>query len=296
MFDPLLWRSNIAYPLLVPGLNVWSWCFGKDPVWSVPLANSCLITFVTAGTLLFAIKKLAGRLHAILAPAWLLSILFVVKLASSQYSDLLVGNYFLAAIVAFLYFGRTGERGWLAVMAIALGALSFTKSEGLVLAIVTTAVAVALRSLDTKNKSAVPKDALVFFVALFVAFLPTIIFQIGYAPNSETFMNGFTSAAKPTSLERLTVILVFLKLELLSGKWNGFWLVALLGILLGGKRAWRRELWIFPLVVGLYLLAIIGVYWMNTFFEIAWWLSTTLNRILFALTPAVILWVFLALE
>jgi hypothetical protein len=33
----------------------------------------------------------------------------------------------------------------------------------------------------------------------------------------------------------------------------------------------------------------------NTFFEIIWWVSTTLNRILYALAPVVIFWVFLAI-
>ncbi|NTV29867.1 MAG: hypothetical protein HGA80_07290, partial [Candidatus Omnitrophica bacterium] len=148
MFDPLLWRSNLAYPLLVPALNVWSWCFGREPVWGVTLANSCLITFVTAGTLLFSLKRLTGRLHTLLAPAWLLSILFVVKLASSQYSDLMVGNYLLAALTAFIYFELTGGRGWLTVMALMLGALAFTKSEGTLLALLTAFAAVLCRALQ----------------------------------------------------------------------------------------------------------------------------------------------------
>jgi hypothetical protein len=296
MFDPILWPSNIAYPFLVPALNVWSWCFGQEPTWTVPLANSCLITFVTAGTLLFSLKKLAGRLHAILAPAWFLSMLFIVKLASSQYSDLMVGNYFLMAVVAFLYFEKTGGRSWLAVMALALGALSFTKSEGLVLAAVTIAVAVVLRALDEKKKAALSKDALVFFGALAIAFLPTLIFQIFYAPNGHTFINGFASPDKPTSLGRLTATVLFLGKELISLKWNLFWIISAVGLLLGWIKTWRKELWIFPATIGLYLFAIVGVYWINTFFEINWWLTMTLNRILFALMPAVILWVFLALE
>jgi hypothetical protein len=34
----------------------------------------------------------------------------------------------------------------------------------------------------------------------------------------------------------------------------------------------------------------------NTFFEIGWWLQTTLSRILFALIPTVALWIGLGLK
>ncbi len=296
MFDPLLWRSNIAYPLLLPCLNVWSWCFGKDPAGAVPLANSCLITFVTAGTLLFSIKKLAGRLHAILAPVWLLSILFAVKLASSQYSDLMVGNYYLAAAVAYLYFEKTGARAWLAVTALMLGFLSFTKSEGLVLALVTAFTVIAIRAVRSPDRKELRRDAAAFFVTLIAASLPTIIFLLGFAPDSHTFINGFTSSAKPTGLERLQFIFAFWGVELISWKWNGFWILSAAGLLLSRGKCLRKSLWIFPATLLIYCLAVIGVYWTNTFFEIGWWLSTTLNRILFALAPSIILWVFLALE
>jgi hypothetical protein len=296
MFDPILWRSNVAYPLLVPALNVWGWCFAKNPLWLTPLINSCIITFITAGTLMFAIKKIAGRLHALLAPAWLLSIIFVVKLASSQYSDLMVGNYFLTSIVAFLYFQKTSARGWLVVMALALGALSFTKSEGLVLAIITALAVALLRALTAKTRAELKSETPVFLFALAVAFLPTMIFQAFFAPDSHTFINGFSSAVKPTSPERLKAVFVFFRMEIVSGKWNGFWALSLASLLLSWGKCFRKELLIIPVVLGVYLLSIIGVYWMNTFFEILWWLGSTLNRILFSLTPAVILWVFLSLE
>ncbi|MBF0486156.1 MAG: hypothetical protein HQL16_06555 [Candidatus Omnitrophica bacterium] len=295
MFDPLLWRSNIAYPFLVPAVNVWAWCFGTDPVNTVPLGVSCLITFITAGTLLFALKKITGRLHVLLAPLWLLSNVFFVKLASSQYSDLMVGNYFLAAIVSWIAFEKSKSRGWLCVMALMLGALSFTKSEGLVLSLITLGLAFMMRLLS-KDKSGLTKGLWIFGAAAVVAFLPTIIFQITFSTNSHTFINGLGSADKPATLERLQAVLAFMGMELMSGKWNGFWLIALLGIALSRWKAWRKELLLIPLTLIAYLIVLGGVYWINTFFPIVWWLGNTLNRIIYALTPAVIFWVFLALE
>jgi hypothetical protein len=195
-----------------------------------------------------------------------------------------------------LYLQKTTARAWLAVMALFLGALSFTKSEGLVLAVITVLVVAILRAFTAKNWKVIQQETPVFLFALAVAFLPTLIFQAFYAPDSHTFINGFASAVKPTSLERLKVVFVFLRMEVLSEKWNGFWLLSLAGLLLSWGKCFRKELLIIPAVLGVYLLSIIGVYWMNTFFEIVWWLGSTLNRILFALTPTMILWVFLALE
>jgi hypothetical protein len=61
MFDPALWRSNTAYPLMLPLMNTWLWCFGKTPEPNVPLAMSCLITFLCSGILFFSLKELTGR-------------------------------------------------------------------------------------------------------------------------------------------------------------------------------------------------------------------------------------------
>lgn len=299
LFDPVIWGSNISYPLLLPSLNVWGWTWSGKPDWILTQTNSWLITFVTAGTLLFAIKKYAGRLHSMLAPLWFLSIFITIQLAASQYSDLLVGNFFLTFLVCFLYFQRTGGTGWLAVGLLALGALSFTKSEGMALAAISllsgTALVLFNKKWNEENGGLTLRfSPFSFFFLLF--FLPTIVFQLKYAGDSHTFINGLADVAKPTSLERLKAVFVFFKLELLAKQWNGFWILALGGLVLGWRGTFRRELWIFPLVIMLYLGVVIGVYWINTFFEILWWLSTTLNRILFALMPALILWLFLTFE
>ena len=58
----------------------------------------------------------------------------------------------------------------------------------------------------------------------------------------------------------------------------------------------RRTLWIFPVVLGVYTFTFTGTYFVNTFYEVIWWLNTSLNRIIFALIPMTALWAFLAIE
>ncbi len=296
MMDPALWRSNIAYPFLLPLENVWFWCFGTEPNTTVTLATTCRITFLMSGLLFFGLKELRGRISSILAPLWVLSIMFIVKLASSQYSDLLVGVWLLSALLGFRLFVERRCAAYLTLALMSLGFMGFTKSEGLMLAAITLGIlgTVVLFSNELKRMALGSWKALL--IAGLLSFLPTLIFQIFWAPNSHTFINGLTSADKPASLERLQAALMFLGLEFISPKWNAFWLILCGGIILGGTRAFRRGLWIIPAIIGAYILSIVGVYTVNTFFEILWWLSTTLNRILFALVPALVFWLFLAHE
>ncbi|MBF0619445.1 MAG: hypothetical protein HQL19_04695 [Candidatus Omnitrophica bacterium] len=295
MFDPVLWRTNTAYPLLLPLMNAWSWSFGTEPVSYVPLANSCLITFLMGTILLYGIKTLTKNAGAILAPLWGLSILFLIKLASSQYSDLLTGTWLLAALIAFRLFTTRAQTPFLLITIICLGLMSFTKSEGLVLAVLTLfsgACFIALRP-DLRGQALASWRSII--ITAILAFLPMLIFQLFFAPDSHTFINGLTSINKPTSLERLQATCVFYGIEFLSPKWNAFWIISAIGILLAWKKAWKDGLWLIPAILGSYLMVVGAVYYVNTFFEIVWWLSTTLNRVLFALIPSVTLWVFLAL-
>ncbi|MBF0595595.1 MAG: hypothetical protein HQL22_11615 [Candidatus Omnitrophica bacterium] len=295
MLDPALWRSNTAYPFLLPLINVWYWCFGGEPVSTVTLATSCRITLVMAGILFFGLKELNNKISMLLAPLWALSIMFVVKLASSQYSDLLVGVWLLSALLSYKLFIERRSSAFLAVMLLSLGFMSFTKSEGLVLAMISLAVLgmTILLSAESREKALAAWKSLL--LTSMPAFLPTIIFQLCWAPNSHTFINGLTAADHSALIPRLQSSLVFLAIELISPKWNAFWVIAAGGIILAGAKSFRRGLWVIPVILIAYIISVIGVYTINTFFPIIWWVSNTLNRILFALIPAVIFWAFTAL-
>ena len=100
---------------------------------------------------------------------------------------------------------------------------------------------------------------------------------------------------KPINWTRLCVILVYPWFEFISGKWNGFWLLALGGVLLAGKRIWQSTLGTIGLSLIAYLTVVMAYYAVNTYFEIGWWLGQTLSRILFTLIPTVALWISLGL-
>jgi hypothetical protein len=296
MMDPALWRSNIAYPFLLPLINAWYWCFGAEPANAVTVATSCRITFLMSGLLFFGLRELGGRWPSLLAPLWFLSVMFLVTLAGSQYSDLLVGTWLLSALLGFLLFRERKSSAYLALTAISLGCLSFTKSEGMVLSVITLGVMGLAAGLSADARATLRRGWIGPLITLIIAFIPTIIFQLFWAPDSRTFTNAIATAAHPTPLERLQATFVYLGLELISPKWNGSWVIAGGALLLGGRRIFQRGLGIIPAIIFIYMAAITGVYAINSFFPIIWWLSTTLNRILFALIPTVLFWLFASLR
>jgi hypothetical protein len=126
--------------------------------------------------------------------------------------------------------------------------------------------------------------------------MATLIFIIFYAPeDSHLIINGLTSSDHPASWQRFGAVIMYYGKELVSIKWTGLWIALLLCLAVSWKRSFRRELWIFPVVLGLYVVVFTATYTINTFYEIVWWLDTSLNRIIFALIPVTAFWAFLGI-
>jgi hypothetical protein len=290
VLSPGLWRSNTHYPLLWPLINVWFWDLGGQFDQAVPMLNSILIALLSAGVLLFGLLELTGMLWVSISAAVIVTALpFGVTLLISQYSDSLLGLYLLSAFMCLLLAEKYDLPKLKILSLVFLGLMSFTKNEGLMAAGIS---ALLIFWHERSHK----KELKNLILAFFVAALPTIIFTLFFAPKNEAFINGLLSSEKPTNLSRLMVIAVYPWFEFVSGKWDGFWLLVLGGILLAGKKLWQSTLGVIAASLVLYLGVVLAYYAVNTFFEIGWWLSTTLSRILFALVPTIALWVGLGLS
>jgi hypothetical protein len=310
-----LWRSNTQYPLLWPLINVWFWDLGGRFDQAVPMLNSVVIALLTAGVLLFGLLELTGMLWVSITAAVIVTALpFGVILYISQYSDALMGLYLLSAFMCLLLAEKHDLPKLKILGMVFLGLMSFTKNEGLVAAGIT---ALGLFWQERSHK----KELKALIIAFVLALLPTIIFTLFMAPKNEAFINGLVSTDKPTNWARVSVILAYPWFEIISWKWNGFWLLACGGILLAGRKLWQGKIvtgkgtgfglllmfgWIlsalkkgtlrtmaFSLI--LYLGVVMAYYAVNTYFEIGWWLGQTLSRILFVLVPTIALWIGLAL-
>jgi hypothetical protein len=297
MLDPILWRHQILYPFLLPLINVWFWSFGNTATYAVPMAMTCLIPLLTAGILFSALRQFTGKSYVLLVPLWIFTNMFTIQLAASQYTDLLLGLFLLTAVTLFLLFQRTKEPGYLILMGLVLGMLGFTKVEGETLSCVTLITALVFILTEQTTKDARKRAALFLISATTIAAVPLIIFLLRYAPhNSGIFINGLTSPDKPTSLERLITIITYYGHEFISIKWTGLWIALTAILVLSYKKCLSRELRIIPIVLSIYFFIFTSMYLINTFYEITWWLNTSLNRIIFALVPVTALWVFLSFD
>jgi len=286
---PGLWRSNTNYPLFWPLINVWFCDLAGRFDQNIPMLNSLVIALTTAGILLFGLWELTGQLWASIAGAVLVTALpFNITLFTSQYSDSLLGALWLSAFVALLLARKYDCPKLKILTMIFLGMMSFTKNEGLIAAGI-TALGIFWHERTRK------KELKVLIPAFIIACLPTIIFTLFIAPRNEAFINGLLSADKPTQWTRVVIILVYPWFEFISGKWNGFWFLAGAGVLLAARKLWQPTLRLIGVSLVLYVAVVMSYYAVNTFFEIGWWLKTTLSRILFALLPAIALWIGVAM-
>ncbi len=297
MFDPVIWRTEIVYPFLLPLIHVWIWSFGSVPTSTVPLAMTCLIPFLTAGMLFAMLKESTGLWRMLLVPAWLLSGMFVITLSASQYCDLLLGLFLMTAFALFLLFQRTKQPGYLVLTGLVLGFVSFTKVEGSALALIAAAGMLILILSDITARDTRLRAAGLFIASAAAAALPLAIFLLAYAPkHGVNFTNGLLSTEHPASWERLQIVLTYYSKEFTSEKWNAVWIGFAGILLLSGKKIFSRGVVIIPAVIGLYALTFTAMYAINTFYPAPWWLNTSLNRIIFATTPSLALWAFLAAE
>jgi len=294
MFDPILWRSSPHYPLLLPLINVWGWSFINAPVYYVPLFTSIIFTFLVMCLLYFGLKELLQSQVSFVAVVVLLTSPLFVKHALSQYCDLIFGFYLLASIYCLVKSRIENCSSFSLLAGLFIGLLTFTKGEGLLAAGLLTLLSFLYLSWNNKHK----KNSNIItclVLGIFFAALPTIIFKVFFAPSNVTFTNGLISQASPSSLMRLKAILIFYFYELKSLKWNGLLIIMASGLLLLRTKAFDTNIIIIPIFIIFYSLIVTCYYFINTQFEIFWWLKSTLERIIFALLPTIVFWIFFAL-
>jgi len=295
MFDPILWRSSQHYPLLLPLTNVWGWIFFKEPTPMIPLINSILFTFMTVALLYSGLKIFVKSTPALLAALLLVSPTTFITYATSQYCDIVIAYLLLAGLVCLILAKLNRAKVFAFLAGLFLGFLSFTKPEGTLASALIVGLSVPFFFNKNEGFSARTHPLTFLGIGLILGLLPTILFHILYAPANQTFINGLNSSTHPVTMERFKIIMLYFASELMSKKWCGLWALLFIGLLLSHGRCFKRENLLLCSFLGLYGLLTCFYYWLNTYFEIGWWLTVTLPRVLLAILPIMIFWVFYSL-
>ncbi|VAX37616.1 hypothetical protein MNBD_UNCLBAC01-1637 [hydrothermal vent metagenome] len=310
LLEPVMWRSSPHYPLLLPLINVWGWCWTKTPLFQIPVLTAFSTTLLTVGLLFAGLKKLTSSHWSLLPCIFLLTSPLLNKLSLSQYADGLLGYYLLASILCLILARMNTCKIFAFLSGIFCGLLSFTKTEGLAAAALIILFALPYLLWKNKEKKITPL-LLTFFIGAGIAFLPTLIFKFIYSPGNQTFINGLISTEAPSKLIRLKITLGFYLVEMFGLVWNAglllnpkntmayielkwcsVWLVATASILLSFRKLFKKESLLIPFFLISYMTIFTFYYFFNTKFSIEWWLQVTLHRVLAAMLPTVLFWVF----
>jgi hypothetical protein len=132
MFSPALEWSHPDYPLLLPGIIALNWRLSGGVGMISPILAAGFFTFATAGLIFAAVHHLRGVIQAVIATCFFILTPAVILQGASQYADVPLSYYFLAAIVTLAWYEIDQDRatGLLVLCGIFAGLAIWTKNEG----------------------------------------------------------------------------------------------------------------------------------------------------------------------
>jgi hypothetical protein len=123
---------HLDYPLLLPANVARGWTYLGHETVLVPIAIAMLFTLATVGLLVSSLWLLRSGSQALVAGLVLLGTPFFIRHAASQYADVPLSFFILAALVLFSLYDRGNASSGLLVLAgLSAGFAAWTKNEGL---------------------------------------------------------------------------------------------------------------------------------------------------------------------
>lgn len=126
--------THTDYPLLLPASIARAWSAIGDDTTLVPALVAALFVTATAGLLVAAVARFRGLDQGLMAGIVLLGSRGLVRQGTTQYADIPLGLFVLAALVCIALWldGEPGERRrYLVLAGLCAGLAAWTKNEGL---------------------------------------------------------------------------------------------------------------------------------------------------------------------
>jgi hypothetical protein len=294
-FSPILSWSHPDYPLLLPGLVARGWLYaGRETTWG-PVALALLFTGATLALLFGAVAALRGTSQGALAVMVLAATPAFVEHGASQYADVALGFFLLAALgLGALADARPAGSGALAALAgLALGLAAWTKDEGLVVVLAVLVARVATGGAG-RGRELVP-----WALGLAPGLLAVLYLKLALAPPSP-----FLAAPAVAAADKLADPARYLEIgrALAAQLWTfGGWPVPVAAVLVAyaavvGRTAGGLSAAGPPaLALALILAGYCAAYLLSPY-PLGWHLATSLGRLLVQLWPSGLFTLFLALN
>jgi len=313
-FSPLIPWSHPDYPLLTPGAIAHFWTYLGHETQAVPAVIAIVFTFATVGLLYSSLAVLRGRIAALLASLALLTTPFFIEQGTSQYADVPLSFFILAAISmlclhdAFAQNDATKTNRLLVLAGVNAGFAAWTKNEGLLflVALITArALAVIREATLSPQRAQLMASATRKFLPLLIGMAPALLliawFKHFVAPPGDLFPDRALAIHKLFEPARYGAVLRWYGKDFLRfGEWlliPGTLLLIVFYFLLKPKREPQTHR-LAPGFATSYLalsLTLAGyfVIYLITPRDIYWHLRNSLNRLFLQLWPSAIFLFFL---
>lgn len=301
-FSPTLAWSHPDYPLLVSSSVARFWTYGGGESHAAPALIGFLFAFAALGLLVSAVWTLRGRMQGMLAGVALLASGSFIGHGASQYADVPLAYFFLAAVaLTCLSTGMAprAARPCLVVAGTMAGLAAWTKNEGLLFLVAFGAATAALWLTSPEGRATAKTHFGALLAGLMVVIPVLVSFKVTLAPPNDLLSpsGGPSTGSKLLDLERHRLVL--------SAYWGQFKTFGqgapgILGalLLLAGihrDRATARAVLVPLATLVLLLGGYYGVYLMTPH-DLGWHLSTSLDRLVIQVWPLAVLAAFLSIR
>lgn len=290
-FSPALnWKAHADYPLLIPLSAAVSWGWLGQQTVRTPMLLAGLWTWGTLGLLFSALWAQRGAAAASLGALVVVSSPLLIWVGSNQTADMAVAFFLLAAMAAAWLAARRGwPAGMLALVGLCAALAAWAKNEGIVFGLGALALGAAV-SLRTRH----PRWVGWLAAGAALPVLALLLFKGIVAPPGDLFAQGMGDIlAKLADPARYGAVWRGL-VETLPQV--GAWHVLLVYSALTARRLSRAEAqvgWVGLAVWGAAAAAALMIYVITPHPQV-WHLKYSLDRVLFQLFPAAVLWMGLA--
>src|SRR5580704_10040147 len=300
--SPLLKNSHPDYPLLLPSFVARVWKAGGTMDAIVPILTALGFFAALIALLVSVIALLRGVASAFLAGLVILSTTSLLTWAPSQYADVPLAFYYLAAIaLLFLEGSQTEGQRWTLLWAgLCTGLAAWTKNEGIAFLASIAVVYLAFTFWRRRSAAALVRSGWLLAGAV-PGILLTLWLKFFLAPAVDPLVtqgaSGLARLADPSRYAQVASGFFNNLLNLGSGVTHPLILLAILAILV----RWQvEERYKFASLIASAALVLVFlsycVVYLMTPYALAWQVQSSFDRLLLQIWPSVLLVFFIQLR
>ncbi|MGE0267948.1 MAG: glycosyltransferase family 39 protein [Candidatus Omnitrophota bacterium] len=299
IFEKLHWYTQPDYPLLLPFINVYNFALGQTAQPAVPLVTGIVFTMLIIWLMFGGLKQIMPSPAAFFASLLLLANPFYIFQSTAQYADTILAFYLLASVLCMKLALLYTDKRTAGLCGLMLGLMTFTKNEGIVMAI----LLIAVFSVYLLFKSVPPEDKkkwLLLIPCLLAGFVITAsstgILKLFLAPANKDIFGGLSAVhMKFLNWDGFMIIVNAFIRETAHKRWAFIWYFLALLFVLANKRLFYKECKTFIFFLTLYTGILVVIYLTTVNFDLSWRLNSTLHRICYYLLPTLLFSVYYAI-